>query len=217
MTRWVNTANETAAAQDNVPLRLLIDLDFVSGMVYAHSGVGDIVWNGNTYLGIGAYGGFRQITEEAQVNPKPVTVTLAAIPSELIASAMTEVYQGRTATLWWGIVNPDTGAWVANPEVLWTGVMDTMQVELSQGLGQIALVLEDPDYAQPQCRRYTLQDHQLDYAGDKGLEYLAKIPGFKGNWGQPGYGYSNLGGAGVNTRYPTTDPYFLGPSSPKRN
>ena len=200
MTRWANTANETAAAADNVPLRLLLDLDFASGMVYAHSGVGDIVWNGNTYLGVGAYGGFRQISEEAQVNPKPVTVTLAAIPGELISSAMTEVYQGRTATLWWGIVN-DAGAWVANPEILWTGVMDTMQVELSQGLGQIALVLEDPDYAQPQCRRYTLQDHQLDYAGDRGLEYLSRIPGFKGNWGQPGNSY---GGAMPSSRNPTT-------------
>lgn len=217
MTRWANSANETAAAADETPLRLLVDLDFVSGIVYAHAGIGELVWNGHTYSGVGNYGGFQSISEEASVNPKPITLTLAGIPGELISTAMTEVYQGRTATLWWGIVNPETNAWVANPEVLWTGVMDTMSIELAMNVGKISVVCEDPDYAQPQCRRYTLQDHQLDYPGDKGLEYLSAIPGFKGNWGQPGYGYGSMGGIGWGSRFPTTDPYWIGPGRQNRN
>jgi hypothetical protein len=197
MSRWASGTNETAAAAPDTPLRLLVDLAFASGTVYANSGIGDLVWSGNTYLGLGAYGGFQQILEEAQVNPKPITLMLAGIPNELINTAMTEVYQGRTANLWWGIVNPETNAWIANPEVLWTGIMDTMAIDLGPTTSTISLVCEDPDYGQPQARRYTLQDHQMDYAGDKGLEWITNIPGFKGNWGQPGMGYGNMGSSGA--------------------
>ncbi len=199
MTRWANTPNETAAAASNTPLRLLVDLDFVSGMVYAHAGVGELVWNGNVYPGLGTYGGFQTVNEEAAVNPKPVTLTLSAIPSELLASSMAEVYQGRPVTLWWGMVDPLTDAWVANPEVLWSGVMDTMSVDIGPLTGNISLVCEDPDYCQPLPRRYTLQDHQLDFAGDLGLSFLSKIPGYKGNWGAAGFGYGTLGGSGVTS------------------
>jgi hypothetical protein len=197
MTRWATSPESTAAAAANTALRILVDLDFASGHVYAHAGNGNVVFAGNTYLGLGTFGGFDQITEQPQSAPKPVTLTLAGIPTELVASAMNEVYQGRAVTLYRGLLDGN-GAWIGTPAVLWSGVMDTMKISLAFGAATIALVCEDPDYAQPPSRRYTSVDLQADYPGDLGLEYLPAIMGFRGNWGAPGYGYGSIGGAPGN-------------------
>jgi hypothetical protein len=207
MTRWVSGSNATAAAAANTPLRLLADLNFSGGYVYAHAGQGELVANGNTYLGLGMYGGFDQVIEQSGVIARPVTLKLGGVPNDLIYDAMSTVYQGRSITLWIGILN-DAGGWIAAPETLWSGVMDTMTIDIGFGTSSITLVCEDPDYATPIGRRYTQTDLQLDYPTDTGLAYMPAIPGFRGNWGQGGMGFGNIGNSVglLNRPAPPFDP-----------
>lgn len=204
MTRWIEVANETEAAKYGVQARLLCELDFASGMVRVHDGIGDLDFGGNTYTGVGTFGGVDEIQEDDKVTPAQVRLRLAGIPNETIGSAMTEVYQNRTVTLYWGFLDDSSGAWVEDPEVLWTGVMDVMNVTLGQNESSIELLCDDPDYCQPTVRRYTREDHQLDYASERFFEYLPKIPGFRAQWGAKGYG------SGIITPPTTTFPFPFG-------
>lgn len=204
MTRWVSPSNETEAAKAAVIPRLLADLDFSSGILRVHDGIGDLVYGGNTYLGVGTFGGVDEIQEDDKVTPAQMRLRLAGVPNETIGSAMTEVYQGRTVTLTWGFLSETTGQWVDDPEVLWSGVMDVMNITMGLNESSIELLCDDPDYAQPTIRRYTREDHQLDYASERFFEYLPKIPGFRAQWGAKGYG------SGIITPPTTTFPFPFG-------
>ena len=188
MTRFASTTNEAEFAKESLAPILLADLDFASGMVRAHTGQGDIVWGGNTYTGVAGFGGLDDLTEEASVGTKPVRLRLAAIPNELISSAMTEQYQGRSVEIYIAAVNVDSGTFVDTPETLWEGIMDVMTVELGPETSVITLDCEDPDYSQPLPRRYTMADHQRRFAGDKFFEFLPRIQGFRAQWGAKGFG-----------------------------
>lgn len=187
MSRYASGTNETEAAQSAVHVRLLAVLDFSSGIARVHDGVGDIAFGGDTYSGLGTFGGIEEITEDEKVTPTQIKLRLSGVASDTLAPALTETYQGRDITLYWGFLDA-TGAWVATPETLWSGVMDVMRVRLGPQTAEIELVCEDPDYTQPYVRTYTREDHQRDYAGDKFFEYVPKIPGFRSQWGAKGYG-----------------------------
>jgi len=211
VTRWVSSTNETEAAKVAVSPRLLADLDFASGMIRAHDGIGDLIWGANTYLGVGTFGGIGEIQEDDKVTPPQVPLKLAGVPNETIGSAMTESYQGRSVVLYWGFVDSVTGAWVATPETLWEGVMDVMNITLGANESTIELLCDDPDYTQPFIRRYTLEDHQIDFPGDRGFEFLPKIPGYRSMWGAKGYGSGLINPPSASPRYPWP---FSGPYTP---
>jgi hypothetical protein len=193
--RFLAAANLAELAKLGVRLRLLAELDFPSGIVRVHDGVGNVEWMGNTYGSIGGFGSVEEMVEDTRSTPKQLVVRLAGVPNEALGSAMTENYQGRDFRLLMGWLN-DAGHWVAAPEEIWYGHMDVMKVRMGQNASEIRLVCEDPDYAAHDIRRMTLEDHQRDFAGDKFFELLKFIPGFKGNWGQKGYGYGSVYGTG---------------------
>ncbi len=202
MTRYASATNETEAAKTAVHVRMLAALDFPSGVVYVNDGTTDIDYDSHTYLGIGTFGRVEPIQEDDKVTPSQVKLTLAGIPNEVIGSAMTEAYQGRDVTLYWGFIDAATGAWVDTPETLWAGVMDVMTVTLGPRESTVELVCDDPDYTQPFVRRYTLEDHQLDYAGDKFFEFVSYIPGFRSMWGAKGYGSGLIVPPSASSRFP---------------
>lgn len=204
MTRYASSDNETEGGKAAVTVRLLAALDFASGVVYVNDGTTNVEHSSNTYLGIGTFGGIEAIQEDDKVTPATVKLTLAGIPNELIGSAMTETYQGRAVTLYWGFLHESTGAWIDTPETLWAGVMDVMSVNLGPRESVVELICDDPDYCQPYVRRYTREDHQLDYSGDKFFEYVPNIPGFRSQWGSKGYG------SGVIVPPTTTFPFPFG-------
>jgi hypothetical protein len=58
---------------------VLAQLTLKSGVVYVWSGVGDLVWNGNTYTGVGYLGKVGEITEASAVQAEGTTLTLSGI------------------------------------------------------------------------------------------------------------------------------------------
>jgi hypothetical protein len=186
MTRWVSSTNETEAAKQSVSLRTLVDLDFPSGTVRGHDGVGDIVHSSNTYTGLSGYGGMQSIREDVQGGINAVKLILAG-PTPIMTTALTEAYQGRDAIIYVGLVN-EAGAWVATAEEIWRGKMDVMEVEIGKEVSVITLTCETRLRKEPRVARYTDTDQQLLYPGDKFFEFVSRIPGFKVTWGAKGYG-----------------------------
>jgi hypothetical protein len=188
MSRFASALNEAAAAGNSVKLFVACDLDFASGHVRAHDGIGSISWGGDSYDGLGKFGGIEVADESIDLIARPLKLTLsgvpeASLPAPLVATALDEVYQGRSAILYLGLWNDTTGALIDTPEILWEGFMDHMIVTLAEGSGAIALNCEHRLRREPRIARYTDADQQLAYSGDRFFDLVPKIAGFKGKWG----------------------------------
>ncbi len=183
MTRWVNPANATAAAQNAFGMVTLADLNFASGTVSVHDGIGPLLYNGSTYIGLGQYGAMDAILEDTSGIARTVQLTLSGVEPGLVASAMTENYQGRTVTIYVGPLDINTLSWIVSPETVWEGRMDYMTIDIQETSATIKMNCEHRLYREPLIARYTDQDQQLAHPGDNFFNLLWQIPLATATWG----------------------------------
>ena len=193
MTRWVSNTNETQAAKPATYLTVLCDLAFDSGTVRVHDSVGTLSFGGNDYTGIGQFGSFDIIDENIDNVARGIRLTLSGVESGLISTVMTEVYQGRSVTLYLGLLAEDM-TFVATPEELWSGRIDTMSITTDQNVATISVACEYRLRKEPVIARYTDTDQRIAYAGDRFFDLTQKIPQFKATWGDKPNTYSYGGG-----------------------
>lgn len=85
-----------------------IDFDGESveaGPLYFWTGLGDIEIEGNTYTGTDLIS-ISEVKETADISAVGATLSLSGIPSTILALALQEPYQGRTATIKFGATAP---------------------------------------------------------------------------------------------------------------
>lgn len=195
MSRWDSSTNAAEALKGATHGVFMADLDFVSGMIRAHDGVGTLVWNGNNYLGGGQLVGFDQIEEALDFVPRGLTVRCTGVLASLISTAMTEIYQGRAVTLYLALLD-DKLQLVDTPQTVWAGVMDTMFIELDQGSGSISIACEYRIRREALGARNTDQDQRMRASDDKFFDLIHLIPGYRSTWGEKTATFSDSGGGG---------------------
>lgn len=197
MTRWASNTNETQAAKVATYLTILCDLAFDSGTIRVHDAAGTLSFGGNDYLGIGQFGSFDIIDENIDNVARGIRLTLSGVDSSLISTVMTEVYQGRSVTLYLGLLAEDM-TFIDTPEELWSGRIDTMSITTDQNAATISVACEYRLRKEPVIARYTDTDQRIAYAGDRFFDLTQKIPQFKATWGDKpntyGGGYGGGGG-----------------------
>lgn len=183
-TRNLTTALRDALLASKVNLILLAYFDFASGAVRVWNGQGDLSWNSQTWRGLGEFGSVSPIEEGVDLSARSVTFQLRGIPSDLLTAAMTDHYQGREASLWLAALT-DAGAIVADPFKIFSGRMDVMEVIDDGRTGAITLTGESRliDLQRSRERRYTDEDQQFAYPGDRGCEYVAGLQNKQLPWG----------------------------------
>lgn len=207
MARDLNASLANAVIDTVVAPAFFFKAEFDSGDVLAWSGYGDITWGGDTYLGIGDFGGVDKVDETSDVRANGCTLTLSGIPSQLLAIALTEPYQGRPCTLFLGALNLTSGAIIGTPYPLISGRMDVMTIEEGADTGTITLTVENRliELFRTKERRYTHEDQQIDFSGDLGLEYVAGLQEKPINWGVANAAQATLnGGTAVYNAQPST-------------
>lgn len=185
MTRDLNSATETASAADTIQPVLFVKLEFDSGDVNFHSGLGEITWGGDTYTGAGRLGAVNRVDEEGELSRTPITLTLSGIPTDLLSIILNEHYQGRTATVYLGYLDLSTNQLVDDPLILYRGLMDTPSVEQGNTLS-ISLTVESrfSRWDTPLIRRYNNADQQALYPGDTGMQFVEQTTEKQVIWGQ---------------------------------
>lgn len=198
MTRFVSATNSTESAKQAVRMFVGVALDFTSGFIRVHDGIGDISWGGNTFSGIGHLGQIETVSESIEIIARPIGLTLSGVDSSLISTTMTEVYQNRTATVYVGFVNETTNAVIDTPETIWEGRMNQMSISSSAGTASIKLTCEHRLRREPRIARYTNEDQQLLFPGDRFFDLVPSIKGFVAKWGDASVGghgaFGNWGG-----------------------
>lgn len=176
MSRGLNAALITQLESDTLRFVLFVKLEFDSGTIYLHNGIGTLTWGSNDWLGVGDFGSIEQIEEGTELSPYSLVLLLSGLDASLMDEAMNQDYYLRPITLYFGSLNTSTGALVADPDELWAGKMDTAEVSIGVVNG-IRLTCES-DFAvfdQSNNSRFSDAHQQRDYSGDLIFQYMEQM------------------------------------------
>lgn len=153
MSRTVPAALLTALDSDEIEVFYAVDLDFDSGNMRLWTGYGDKTINSQTYTGTGNLLTIDGLEEVSDLSARGTTLTLNGLDSTIVSYALTEEYQGRLVTIYWGVGS--------NTVEIFRGYMDKMTIQDSAESATISLTVESRLIAleRANVRRYTRESH----------------------------------------------------------
>jgi hypothetical protein len=188
------TADYLAAIQ-SAALRpaLFVEANFTSGPIYVWSGVGSIAWGGHTWTGLGSLGNVSMIEEGATVEAKGITLTLSGIDATMLTGILEEFQVGLPAIVSLGLFDA-AGALIADPVGCFVGQMDQPTLDVTGTSATISINCESRliEMNVAVDRRYTNEDQQRDYPGDRGFEFVNSIQEAQIYWGRTPSSVNNL-------------------------
>lgn len=171
MSRISNASTETALASDHVLYNILVYLNFASGSLRLHMGIGNITVDGQTWSGMGEFASITSVSERPDGRDySNLTLGLNGIDATLLAKVPDrDEYIGRAAAVYVVAFNPDTYAPIEPIEAaLFEGFMDIMAYERVQGGANISLTIKHIDalYAESIGLTNSDEHHQTLFSGD---------------------------------------------------
>ena len=158
------------------------EFDFPSGMLRNHTGVGNVVINGNVFYGVGELGSIGGVDNVSDANPASVEVSLIGIPSELFSGAMQANIRGSYVNIY-KVVFASNGQVLAAEAVVVGQVSDYSWALESTGSISISVADEFNLYERPLQKYYTNASWSKDHDGDKFWQYVAQLSSKTVYWG----------------------------------
>ncbi len=176
MARSLHSDFTTAVQADEINPVLLVKINTTGGDVLVWTGIGNLVYDGDTYVGVGTLGGVSPVDEKTDLTATGVTFTLSGIPSALVSTALGQVQHGRSCQLFLALLNTSTSAIINNPYELFSGFTDVTILTEQAETASITIQSENRliDLERPRIRRYTDEDQKSDSANatDVGFEFV---------------------------------------------
>ena len=181
--RNLTSAAASALAAGHVRAVVFVEMDFPSGFLRMNNSAQNIDWNGHTWYGVGRLGSIDAIGEGMTLEARGLRFAVTGIDPAHVAVALGQQYQGRSCKVW---LSPlDQGyAPVADPVLVFSGRLDTMDVELGV-TATIAVSAESrlADWDRPRVRRYNAEDQSITDPTDKGFEFVPQMVEKQIRWG----------------------------------
>ncbi|HHJ1257183.1 TPA: hypothetical protein ACQFML_003034 [Proteus mirabilis] len=157
-------------------------LDLKSGVVRAHTGVGNIIIAGEIYQGVGQFGAIESVGENMTTSPQQLIMKLSGFDSSLIGEVMNERVRGRNAQLMLVALNEEAKPALA--EVLFAGQISTIGVTTGEE-NEIAVTVSNRferwSYGLPD--RFTDKSWSKRKKGDRIFRYVAQMADRAIYWG----------------------------------
>lgn len=173
----MRTVNATAAAilagsHTVMPLAMLVDMPELSTPLRLCTGRWSLTWGGHTYSGVGQLGEI-DAAQESSAGPRPLSLRMNGVPASYRAMVLTENVQGKPVSLYLAIFDPATYQ-IADAVLEWAGTLDVLDWADDGSTGVITVSAESAgvDLLRGVSVRYTDQDQQRLFPGDKGFEYV---------------------------------------------
>jgi hypothetical protein len=177
MARALESAMQSAVAAASIRPFIAFELELDSGTLRYWGGHGTLTINGDDYTGAGVAISMGPVTEVAANKATGTVYRLSGVPSALVSTVFNEATQNRVVRTWFGAFT-STGAVVVSPFKLFEGFLDVPEIEENGETAEIRCSAESEAITKNRrrVRRYTHEDQQLDYPGDKGFEF---VPGLQ--------------------------------------
>lgn len=182
-----------------------VELLFDTDALYLWTGLGDLIYNGQTYTGTGTLLNISDVEETVEIAARGATLTLSGIPSEVLALALTEPYQGRQCKIYFGLFNKGTllkedGAYILLEDgsrialelqelgltEIFAGYMDQMNINEQADTCDVELKVESKlvDLERARVRRYSSGYQKAVYPNDKGFDFVEDLQDKEIVWGR---------------------------------
>ena len=172
----------------------LIDPDLVTGLnddvivpvilfsldttppIRLHSSIGEIEYDGNTYLGVGHFGGIDRVNESQFLQPERITLTLAGFPLQEGQVLGDIEYKNKRVQLTLLLYNKDTLQRIDAAINLFAGEADVLSVEYGDTVSY-ALTVSNELVAWKEGSNQVWSDRfqKYLYPDDRGFEYLTEL------------------------------------------
>jgi hypothetical protein len=176
------TSTTISSIEDDVvqpffAVELLFDGD---NAIRLWTGVGTLTVGGEDYVGSGNLLSVSAIEETSEMAVKGATLTLSGVPSEVVALALNEPYQGRVCNIYFGVI----GEQVFNQ--VFSGYMDQMNINDGGDTATIELMVENRliDLERARVARFTSGYQKSIYPGDLGLDFVEDLQDKDIVWGR---------------------------------
>jgi hypothetical protein len=159
-------------------------LTFKSATKFVWTGIGNIVWDAQTFVGVGSFGEIALIQEGVEVQADGTSVKLSGIDPALLQECMTDIRLGAPAKIWSGALAAD-GTVIGAPYLLFSGIVDQPAVQVGGDTISIGLALESKmvDLSRPSMRRYSSADQRLYFPTDTGFGWMEQLSDTALIWG----------------------------------
>ena len=209
MSRDLSTGVSDALEDDVIYPFTAVELQFDGGnVVRLWTGVGTLVYGGNSWTGAGELLDISSIEETSDISAKGATVTLSGVPSSVLSLALSEPYQGRVGKIYLGLfsigaLEKENGTdyiLLHNGDKIlleeqetsltevFSGFMDRMTIDEQAESSTIGLSLENKlvTLERPRTARYSHEFQRTVDSTDKGLEYVESLQLKEFVWGPNG-------------------------------
>jgi hypothetical protein len=188
MPRTADSALITGLAAGVVRLVFLFEGFFIASTPTRFwSGIGTLTWNGAAWTGAGELIGVGAASEGSEMKAQGITISLAGIPSELLALVFQNMRQGQRVNVYVGIMN-DAGVLTATPAIYFSGRVDVPSIADGGDTATISLAVENRfvDFEKSRSLFYTPQSQAIFYPGDLGFDQVTALQDDKIFWGISG-------------------------------
>jgi hypothetical protein len=189
----LSSSQEDAIQADNVRIGFLYKAEYDGATVRAWTGFEDIKYDEDgdgadeTFLGVGEFGRFGEISEQTEVRAEGFTVQLAGVPLDgngPLEDALREDYQGRDAKLWMALLDENLDI-IDEPILLNAGFQDVHEVSDDANSMTVTVNIENPmrNLRRKATLHYTSEDQQRNYPNDRFFDHVEQIQQKQERWG----------------------------------
>lgn len=161
------------------------EIGFATDTMRLWTGRGDREWNGETWAGVGWILGMSESEETAETRATSFTIGTIS-NAELNAKLLLHFRKNKPVTIWQGLLAPaDPRTLIDSPEVIAAGLTDIYEIDVDPARPAIRINCESriADLERARTRRYTHEDHQIDYPGDLFFQYVGALGDKVLTWG----------------------------------
>ncbi len=182
----------TALLEDDSIIGQAVELILPSEIIRIHTGVGELVIEGNTYLGVGQLGKVASVESSSDDKPVSVSITLAGIPGNILSDALGTRIRGSAARVII-FVQDDSGAIKAAADSV-VGLVTEYNVEIGEdNIVQVGISDEFALYEHALNNYWSEQSQLALYPDDHICRFTAQLADREIYWGStqdaPGFVY----------------------------
>lgn len=176
MPRDISSGMLTPLLTNDIRPCFLAIITFKTETVYCWTGVGNIVYNGNTYLGVGDFGKLSSIVEGSDVQAFGCSISLSAIDPTLLSESLTDIQIGAPVTIYFALLDT-SGNIYGTPYPAFVGIVDKPTISLGTQQMTISLALESKlaNLQRASQRRFTAADQRYYYPDDSAFNFVEQL------------------------------------------
>ncbi len=173
-----------AAIRSRAPLLLLAAIEHPSGTAYLWSGIGTLVWNGQSYAGVGRLGSITPIKHTTEIAIQEIEFSLAGADPAVVATLGDDVrnLSGRA----WLAALDGYGNVVADPILIVDSELDYQSHKIAEdGSATVVITARSGFYTLERALddRWSAEDQRSRFANDSGMDKISSLQNQELEWG----------------------------------